>query len=68
MEFSKLRQFQLNSDTDIKSFKCAESDLNDFLYDDAKHFQKELLAVTYLIEYKEQNKTAAYFSLIVSSL
>ena len=68
MDFSKLRQFQLNSDTDIKPFKCAESDLNDFLFDDAKHFQKELLAVTYLLEYMEQNKTAAYFSLLADKI
>ena len=46
MDFSKLRQFQLTSETDIKQFKCADSDLNDFLFDDAKHFQNELMAVT----------------------
>lgn len=45
-----------------------ESDLNDFLFEDAKHFQKELLAVTYLLEYIEQNKTAAYFSLLADKI
>lgn len=68
MDFSKLRQFQLTSETDIKQFKCADSDLNDFLFDDAKHFQNELMAVTYLLEHMEQNKTAAYFSLLADKI
>lgn len=68
MDLSKLRQFQLTSDTDIKPFKCADSDLNAFLLEDAKHFQKELMAVTYLLEYMEPNKTAAYFSLLADKI
>ena len=68
MDFGKLRQFQLSADTDIKPFKCAESDLNEFLFEDAKYFQKELLAVTYLLEYMEENKTAAYFSLLADKI
>ena len=68
MDFLKLRQFQLTPDSDIKPFKCADDDLNEFLFDDAKHFQKELMAVTYLLEYMEQNKTAAYFSLLADKI
>lgn len=68
MDLSKLRQFQLSSDTDIKPFKCAESDLNDFLFEDAKHFQKELMAVTYILEYMEQNVTVAYYSLLADKI
>lgn len=68
MDITKLRQFQLSYDTDIKPFKCADNDLNDFLFDDAKHFQKELMAVTYLLEYLEQNKTVAYFSLLADKI
>lgn len=68
MDITKLRQFQLSSDTDIKPFKCADNDLNDFLFDDAKHFQKELMAVTYLLEYIAQNKTASYFSLLADKI
>ena len=48
MDFSRLSQIQLSSETVIKPFKCAEDDLNGFLFDDAKHFQEELMAVTYL--------------------
>lgn len=68
MDLHKLRQFQLTSDTDIKPFNCADDDLNGFLFDDAKFFQKELLAVTYLIEYMELNKTAAYYSLLADKI
>ncbi|MDE7412496.1 MAG: GNAT family N-acetyltransferase [Muribaculaceae bacterium] len=68
MDFSKLRQFQLSTDTDIKPFKCSDEDLNEFLLEDAKHFQKELMAVTYLLEDMEQHKTAAYFSLLADKI
>ncbi|MDD6723653.1 MAG: GNAT family N-acetyltransferase [Bacteroidales bacterium] len=68
IDFSKLRQFQLTEDSDIKQFKCADADLNEFLLEDAKHFQRELMAVTYLLEYMEQNKTAAYFSLLADKI
>lgn len=68
IDFSKLRQLQLAEDTDIKQFKCADNDLNEFLFEDAKRFQRELMAVTYLLEYMEQNKTAAYFSLLADKI
>lgn len=68
MDFNQLRQFQLKTDTDIKPFKCADNDLNEFLFGDAKHFQKELMAVTYLLEYMELNKTVAYFSLLADKI
>lgn len=68
MDFGKLRQFQLTSDTFIKQFKSSDSDLNEFLYEDAKHFHKELMAVTYLLENIEDNKTAAYFSLLADKI
>lgn len=58
MDFSRLRQFQLSSDTEIKPFKCAEEDLNGFLFDDAKHFHQELMAVTYLLEDPLKNVTS----------
>lgn len=68
MDFNKLRQFQLTEETDIKSFKCSEEDLTNFLYEDAKRFQKELLAVTYLLEYMEYNTTVAYYSLLADKI
>lgn len=68
MDFSKLVQIQLSNDTIIKSFKCAEEDLNGFLFDDAKHFSEELMAVTYLIESPQDNVTVAYFSLLADKI
>lgn len=68
IDFTKLRQFQLTEDSDIKPLKCADDGLNEFLFEDAKHFQRELMAVTYLLEYMEQNKTAAYFSLLADKI
>lgn len=68
MDFSKLSQIQLSSETDIKPFKYAEDDLNGFLFDDAKHFQDELMAVTYLLEDREMNVTVAYFSLLADKI
>ena len=68
MDFSKLSQIQLASDTVIKPFKCAEEDLNGFIFDDAKRFQQELMAVTCLIENPETNHTVAYFSLLADKI
>lgn len=68
MDFSKFTQIQLSSLTSIRPFKCAENDLNSFLFDDAKHFQKELMAVTYLIEDEKADVTVAYFSILADKI
>lgn len=68
MDLSKLSQIQLSPQTTIKPFKCAEEDLNGFLFEDALHFQKELMAVTYLIEDIRENITVAYFSLLADKI
>ena len=68
MDFSKLTQIQLSSETPIKPFKCAEDDLNGFLFEDAKHFQEQLMAVTYLIEDTGRGITVAYFSLLADKI
>lgn len=68
MDFTKLTQIQLSPDTTIKPFKCAEDDLNGFLFDDAKHFQNELMAVTYLLEDTDKDVTVAYFSLLADKI
>lgn len=39
-----------------------------FLFDDAKHFQKELMTVTYLLEETDKNITVAYFSLLADKI
>ena len=50
MEFSGTRLIKLSSDTIIKPFDCGDQDLNEFLLNDAINYQKELMAVTYLLE------------------
>lgn len=54
----------LTSETDIKPFDCGDEDLNAFLFDDAKKYLHDLLAVTYLIVDSDNDKTVAYFSLL----
>jgi predicted GNAT family N-acyltransferase len=62
MEFSGTRFIKLSSDTIIKPFDCGDQDLNEFLLNDAINYQKELMAVTYLLESKDF--TIAFFSLM----
>jgi len=52
---------RLEDDMPISSFDCGDTDLNDFLHNDAKNYFKSMLAVTYLI--KVENEIAAYFCL-----
>ena len=58
-EFSLIR---LTNDHLLKPFDCEDHDLNDFFTSEAKDYQKNLLAVTYIIESDE--KTVAFFSLL----
>jgi len=51
----------LEPDTELPPFDCGDTDLNGFLRDDAKRYQEELMAVTYLV--KEGEEVAAFFSL-----
>lgn len=44
------------------TFNCGDDDLNDFLKTDAKNYQEELLAVTYLLI--DNKNIVAYFSLL----
>ncbi|MBO5267948.1 MAG: GNAT family N-acetyltransferase [Muribaculaceae bacterium] len=62
------RQSQLAPDTIIRPFKCADDDLNEFLFEDALHYQNELMAVTYLLEDPVKNATVAYYSLLADKI
>ena len=61
---------RLAPDDTLKPFDCGDSDLNGFLLEtdshiaNARHHTVELLAVTYLLEDMEANRTIAYFSLL----
>jgi Acetyltransferases len=60
--FESLAFNRLSKDYNIKPFDCGDADLNGFLFDDAKNYLSELMAVTYLIEHEYQ--TVAYFCLL----
>lgn len=64
MDFSKFIFRQIDADTVIKSFDCGDSDLNDFLYSDALNYFKSMMALTYILEDAEADKTVAYYSLL----
>lgn len=55
---------RLEADTELKSFKSIDDDLNDFLLSDAKNYAEELLAVTYLMIDAETDDIIAYYSLL----
>ena len=57
MDISKFTFKQVEADTEIKSFKCGDSDLNDFLFDDSKNYHADMMAVTYVLE--DENSTVA---------
>ena len=54
----------LTPETNLEAFKCADGDLNDFLIDEAKDYETELLAKTYLVVNEENGDLIAYFSLL----
>lgn len=54
----------LTPETDLTAFKCTESDLNEFLIEESKDYQAELLARTYLVVHRASGNIAAYFSLL----
>jgi GNAT superfamily N-acetyltransferase len=64
MDLSKCTFRQIDVDTEIKSFDCGDADLNDFLFSDAKNYLRSMMALTYLLEDNDANKTIAYYSLL----
>lgn len=54
---------KLSADEQIKSFNCGDADLDDFILNEAAHYRRALLAVTYVFEDKNTKQVAAFFSL-----
>ena len=54
----------LTPEADLTAFKCAEGDLNDFLIEESKNYQTELLAKTYLPRNTANGDIVAYYSLL----
>lgn len=57
-----LKLLRLTDDYPLTSFDCGDEDLNDFLLNDAKAFQKKQIAHTYILE--EDRRILAYFCLL----
>ena len=55
---------KLEPTDNVDSFCCSDEDLNDFLLTEAKDYQRELLAVTYLLLDPGTNAIVAYYSLL----
>lgn len=53
---------RLTADYEIPAFDCGDNDLNDFLYEDAKHFLEKRIANTFLL--LDKGRIAAYFCLL----
>lgn len=62
MDFSQFRLVRLTKNHNILPFDCGDSDLNDFLLNDAILYSAQLLAVTYLLETDQE--TVAFFSML----
>lgn len=64
MPFTSFEFITLTEDFKLLPFNCRDNDLNNFLFDDAKHYLSELMAVTYMFIDPAAQKTVAYFSLL----
>jgi hypothetical protein len=58
MAVEDFKLVRLSKDHTILPFDCDDKDLNEFLLEDAKSYQSQLLAVTYLLE--SENNTVAF--------
>lgn len=58
----KFQYRRLTVDYNVKTFDCGDSDLNEFFLKDAVNYLRQLLAVTYVFESKDE--TVAFFSVL----
>src|ERR1035437_5308558 len=61
MPLSDYKRVRLTPEHNILPFDCDDRDLNEFLFEDAKSYQSQLLAVTYIFE--DDLNTVAFFSI-----
>lgn len=61
MELSDFEFGSLNSALEIANFDCVDTDINDFLKDDAINYQHQKIANTYC--FFQDNKVVAFFSI-----
>ena len=63
VDFASFKFIRLNPEDAVKSFDCGDADLNDFILNHAREFQKFLLAVSYACVNSQTGKVYAYCSL-----
>lgn len=66
MNLADLTLVRLDNTTQLKPFSCSDSDLNEFLFEDANKYANELLATTFILE--NSSDIVAYFSLLNDSV
>ena len=54
---------KLDTSERIESFDCGDTDLNDFILNESFLYREALLAVSYVLENKVNQRSVAYFSL-----
>lgn len=57
-----MRLVRLEDIENLKPFDCGDEDLNDFLLSDARLYNEQFLANTFVLE--DDNETVAYYSLL----
>ena len=57
-----MKVIPLTLDYELTDFDCGDSDLNDFLREDAKHFLEKHIANTFILE--DEGRIAAYLCLL----
>ncbi|MDE6091017.1 MAG: GNAT family N-acetyltransferase [Duncaniella sp.] len=57
-----MRLVRLSSIFDVLKFDCGDSDLNDFLIEDAMNFSQKRIANTFILE--DNGRVAAYFCIL----
>jgi predicted GNAT family N-acyltransferase len=60
LQFNNLKLIRLDTETNILPFDCGNTDLNGFLFDNAKQHAEELLATTFIMQ--TDTETVAYFN------
>lgn len=57
-----MRLLRLTSETNLEGFDCGDTDLNNFLVEDAKHFLNKRIATSYILV--DNDNIVAYFCLL----
>lgn len=63
MNNEQVRIRKLQPNESIESFDCGDSDLNEFILNEAPFYREALLAVTYILESMQTGEVLAFFSL-----